>query len=46
MVRNLVRKNANLLKISVFCGGERTKTPVKLHNTTEKAAFAKVLKIS
>ena len=25
MVRNLVRKNANLLKISVFCGGERTR---------------------
>ena len=36
MVRNLVRKNANLLKISVFCGGERTKTPIKLRKTAEK----------
>ena len=38
MVRNLVRKNANLLKISVFCGGERTKTPIKLRNTAETGA--------
>ena len=36
MVRNLVRKNANLLKISVFCGGERTRTAVQ---TPHQAAF-------
>lgn len=36
MVRNLVRKNANLLKISVFCGDGRTKTPIKLRKTAEK----------
>ena len=33
IVRISVRKNANLLKINVFCGGERTKTLIKLPNT-------------
>ena len=36
LVRISVRKNANSLKISVFCGGERTRTAVQ---TPHQAAF-------